>query len=116
MISGFDPLFVSSFGVRHYMRENADGTTTFAASQDTDPVIEHNKRLATHNDGYSPTRELRRVASIPFALILKWKQEEGWDAFDPACADKLAQKLNSNEYLYLRTAEGRVGATADGLR
>jgi hypothetical protein len=32
---------------------------------------------------------------------------------DPGVAAKLAAKLNSNEYLYLRTAEGQIGV-ADG--
>jgi len=51
---------------------------------------------------------MRRAASIPNLLIHKWLVEEGWNAMDPACAKKLKQKLNSTEYLYLRTAPGRL--------
>ncbi len=98
------------------MRTNEDGSHTFAASQDTAGIIEQNKAMATHNDGYSQGRDVRRVASIPFSLILKWKHEEGWDAFDPNHADKLAQKLNSSDFLHLRTAPGRVSGTDEGLR
>lgn len=112
----FEPFFKSSAGVSHYWRQNDDGTITWAASQDTDPILEANKAKATHNDGYSPTREMRRVASIPFALIAKWLHEEGWDAMNPEHADKLAQKLNSSEYLYLRTAEGRIGVSNGVIR
>lgn len=112
----FRPLLTSSAGIRHYMRTNEDGSHTFAASQDTDPILENNKALANHNDGYGQSRELRRVASIPFVLIQKWLHEEGWDAFDPQYADKLAQKLNSSDFMHLRTAPGRLSGTDEGLR
>lgn len=84
--------------------------------QEVDHVLDHNKAQATENDGYSPDRSMRRVASIPMALIQKWKEEEGWDAFDPEHADKLAQKLNSNEYLHLRTAPGVLGVKQGIIR
>lgn len=112
----FVPLLTSSAGIRHYMRTEADGSHTFAASQDTDPILERNKAMANHNDGYSGSREMRRVASIPLILIQKWLHEEGWDAFDPRHADKLAQKLNSSDFAHLRTASGRVSGTDEGLR
>ena len=108
-------LLRSVAGVDHYMVEDEDGAR-FYSEQSTDAIFDNNKRMATHNDGYSQSRELRRVASIPFSLILKWKNEEGWDAFDPEHADKLAQKLNSSEYQYLRTAEGRIGVSNGVLR
>lgn len=94
--------------------------TRFAATQDVAPMLEWNKAAQNHNDGYSQTRELRRVASIPYAVGLKWLNEEGWwfmDASkDPDVARKLAAKLNSNEFQYLRTADGRVGVSNGVLR
>lgn len=110
----FVPLFTSAAGIRHYMRTNEDGTHTFAASQDTAPILDRNRAMANHNDGYTRDREMRRVASIPFVLIQQWLHEEGWNAMDPANADRLAKKLNDPDYLYLRTAEGRLGVT-DGV-
>jgi hypothetical protein len=112
-------LFTSSAGIDHYMIEDEAGLR-FASSQSTEQILDQNKRMATWNDGYSPTRELRRVASIPYILMLKWRNEEGWWAMDaghdPDVARKLAAKLNSNEYEYLRTAEGRVGVSNGVLR
>lgn len=112
-------LFRSSAGIDHWMVEEG-GKTHFAASQDVAPILERNKAMATHNDGYSQTRELRRVASIPYAIGLKWMNEEGWwfmDAgHDPDVARKLAAKLNSSDYRYLRTAEGRVGVSDGAIR
>ncbi len=94
--------------------------TRFAATQDVAPILERNKAMATHNDGYSASRELRRVASIPYGIGIKWLNEEGWwfmDADkDPGVAKKLAEKLNSSEYMHLRTSEGRVGVSNGQLR
>lgn len=108
------PFHVSACGVRHYWRDEADGGVTITSSQDTDAILDANKAMATHNDGYSLSRDLRRVASIPMVLVAKWLQEEGWNAFDPAHADRLRRKLNDPDYLWLRTGEGRLGATRDG--
>lgn len=108
-------LFRSSMGLDHYMLEDENGVRFEAVGQ-TDPIIERNKAMATHNDGYSPSRELRRVASIPFILINKWLNEEGWNALDPANHDRLARKLNDPDYAFLRTAEGRVGIDNGVLR
>lgn len=112
-------LFRSSGGVDHWMLRDGD-ETRFVSGQDVAPMLEQNKQMATHNDGYSQSRELRRVASIPYGVGLKWLNEEGWwfmDASkDPDVAKKLAAKLNSSEYLYLRTAEGRVGVSNGQIR
>lgn len=110
-MSDFDPLFTSKAGVRWGYREDAGKGATFAATQEVAPILENNQAMASHNDGYSPSREMRRVASIPMTLLYKWMAEEGWDPFsqDPDCQRKLAQKLDDPEYHYLRTAPGRVG-------
>ena len=104
------PLFRSSTGVEHFWRDNGDGTQAVVSRQPVSDILDHNKALANANDGWSQGggRMMRRCASIPLALILKWKIEEGWDAFDPACAEKLRQKLNDPDYAYLRTAHWRV--------
>ena len=101
-------LFTSSCGVRHLIEDEEHGKFRIVSLQNAAPILEQNKAMATHNDGYSPSRDLRRVASIPLIVILKWLNEEGWWALDPASEAKLKAKLNSSEYLYLRTAPGRV--------
>ena len=106
--AGFNPFYVSSAGIKWYRRENNDGTTTYCINEDVEQILDQNKAEATHNDGWMDEKWGRRCASIPLAVWLKWKVEEGWDAFDPACADKLKQKLNDPDWMYLRTAHWRV--------
>jgi hypothetical protein len=106
-------LFRSSAGIDHWMvTEGKD--TRFASTQATDPIIDRNKAMANHNDGYSQSREMRRVASVPYIVALQWLNEEGWWMFDPEHADKLAKKLNDPDWRHLRTADGRVG-TSNGV-
>lgn len=113
------PLFTSSAGVRHSMIQDGN-QTRFAIEDDVAPLLEHNKQLQTMNDGYTADRSMRRAASIPFAIGLKWLYEEGWwfmdCGHDPDVAKKLAAKLNSNEYAYLRTADGHLGVSNGVLR
>lgn len=103
-------------GITHWLRVTEEGALQTAATQDTTAIIEANKAKVLHNDGYTPSRELRRVASIPFILVAKWLNEEGWDAMDPANADRLVRKLNDPEYAHLRTAEGRLGISNGVIR
>lgn len=57
--------------------DDAEKTTTIETIQDVDPILENNKRLQSLNDGYSPSRELRRVASVPHVVILDWCKKDG---------------------------------------
>jgi hypothetical protein len=99
-------LLRSSSGIDHFLRQEADGSIHAEAHQDAQPFLEHNKAMYTHNDGWNPARDMRRVASIPMILIHKWLEEEGWNALDPKYQDKLKAKLNDPDFLYLRTAPG----------
>lgn len=110
------PLFTSEAGVTHEWEDDGAGGGIIHSTADVAPILELNKAMATENDGYAPSRELRRVASIPLVLIAKWLSEEGWDAFDPANEDKLAAKLNSADYAHLRTAPGRLGVSQGQMR
>lgn len=115
-----DPWYVSEAGIRYFWRDNDDGSATITSVTDVAPILEANKRERNENDGWSPSREMRRVAAIPLALIAKWKAEEGWDAmqasFNPDVAGKLVQKLMDPDYAHLRTADGRIGLSNGVIR
>ena len=75
--------------------------------------IKHNKALYTQNDGYSKSRELKRVASIPTIALSVWANEyngdSNWFGLPKEVQKKiLKEKLNSSEFRYFRTAEGKI--------
>ncbi len=82
---------------------------------DHKPIIEHNKKLYTQNDGYSADKGLKRVASIPTLVLEIWAKEYNkdqnngnWFALPKDVQTKiLKEKLNSSDYRYFRTAPGR---------
>lgn len=88
--------------------EHDDGGLTVVRLDDCETVLERNKALQTLNDGYSPSRELRRAASIPAIIVEKWKNELGIDVLNPDHLTKVKALLNSSEWAYLRTAPGRL--------
>jgi hypothetical protein len=54
-------LYRSSAGIRHYWRPVGGDDYEVVSLQDAAPILEANKSAATHNDGYSPSRDLRRA-------------------------------------------------------
>jgi hypothetical protein len=87
-----------------------EGVLGVNRSQDVEAILDANKAMVNQNDGYSDSRNTRRVASVPNVVIEKWLIEEGLDIFsqDPAMKRRVRAKLNSSEYAYLRTAPGRI--------
>lgn len=104
------PFLIEPNGTVRKWVDNGDGTYTIVSEQhvETD-ILERNKAMYNHNDGYTPSRDMQRVASIPMALIEHWQTVEGWNPFLPENADKLAAKLDDSDLRYLRTAHGRLG-------
>ena len=91
-----------------FFRGRHDGRLVVEAVQDLAPILERNKALAVAGDGYSPSRELRRAASIPAVVAEKWRNELGIDVFDPDHWPAVRRLLNDPEWRWLRTAEGRL--------
>lgn len=88
--------------------EDGDGSLVVHREADVEPILELNKALLASGDGYTPSRELRRAATIPLAVIEKWRNELGVDVFNPDHIGAVRKLLNSNEYAHLRTAPGRL--------
>jgi hypothetical protein len=96
-------------GIAEYLHfDDAAGTITIQRCADVEPVIEANKRAMLHNDGYTPSREMRRVASIPVAVQLQWIQRFGADPLAKGNEAWLRRLLNDPEWRHLRTAPGKV--------
>ncbi len=75
--------------------------------QDVTAILKNNKSLYSMGDGYSPTREWRRAASIPNVVIHKW-YKQGIRIEDPNAWPLIASALDSPEFLHFRTAPGRL--------
>lgn len=86
--------------------------TTISYRGDSTAVLERNKKL--YNDPEykkaGMASGLVHYASIPPAVELKWRIEDGIDIYDKnnwGPNGPIARKLNDPAYRYLRTAPGR---------
>ena len=86
------------------------GKTIISYEGDSEPILDLNKQLYNNGtNGYaSKAREWKHVANIPAILLMKWLAEEGIDYRDENDWPAIRRKLNSNEYLYLRTSPGVI--------
>jgi hypothetical protein len=89
------------------------GKMVIKRTQDTTGYLEQNRREFNEAPTWRPyagPRAMRKVASIPNIVVEQWMRE-GVNILDPSpeMQKKVAEKLNSNEYAYLRTYPGRVG-------
>lgn len=79
--------------------------------QDVGAILDGNKRLA-NNEGLTQRgikADMWHYATIPNALIVKWKQELGLDVFDQSQRKRVFKLLNSPEYRYLKTTTKHHG-------
>ena len=58
-----------------FVGDDAEKQITIGEEQNIDSHLKHNKELYNSNDGYSPSRELKRVASIPILALQIWAKE-----------------------------------------
>lgn len=87
---------------------DVDKTCTIHLSADVQGVIDKNKREYNVNDGYSESREWRRVASIPIILVELWKKQYGVNPMKPEHSKLLRRLLNDPDLRGLRTAPGEL--------
>lgn len=99
-------------GVVRYSRPDGQGGIEILAVQDTSAIVDANRAMRTHNDGYTKSRNYRRTASIPAIVEEQWIRE-GWYPHDKV---ELAKRLNSSDWAHLRTADGRLGVSNGIMR
>jgi len=94
--------------VHHY--DDASGMTTVETLHDPNPVIDDNvAQYLSGHDGYTPSRDLQKVATIPMGEVLRLYQM-GIDIFKKEDWPKIAQMLDSAEWQKFRTAPGVVSS------
>ena len=101
----------------HYYDASTDNTI-IQNVQDCDPVLGLN--MARRNSGqggavglneYSKLgikRGFWHVASIPNAIVVKWKKEYGVDIFNKHQTKEMLKLLEKPEWSYLRTGTGKL--------
>ena len=90
--------------------DEAEDNFVFRREMDVEPILKRNREL--YNDGtegYGPTREWRRAATIPNIFLEKWYREEGIRYWDSEDTPKLMAKLDDPEWKWLRNAPGHLG-------
>ena len=103
-------------GITETFLDNGNEGVVQKRSLDVKPILENNKRLYTQNDGYSPDKGLKRIATIPTIILEIWAKEYhkdqnkgNWFELPRDIQKKiLREKLNSSEFRYFRTAEGNL--------
>lgn len=100
---GHDP----QLGLTEAFHVGPDGDFAIQTFGDVQPILDFNKEMANSGDGYTPSRDMRRIASIPLVILEKWKNEMGVDIFNKDHARKIRQLLNDPDWRYLRTSPGR---------
>lgn len=78
--------------------------------QDVEPVLIQTAQLRALNpSGYTPSKDLKHVAEVPFILVEKWANEAGMTVSDwLADPELMRRKLNDPENAFLRTGKGRL--------
>lgn len=84
------------------------GKIVICREQDVQPYLEENRRR--QRDFNRSKSGLRMVANIPNVVVEQWMRE-GVNIFDRNHAKEVQRRLNSNEYVYLRTSPGKMKVT-----
>jgi hypothetical protein len=96
-------------GTRDFALFDADGNLIGRQfTNDVEPVIDANKRAQCDGTrGFSPTRELQRIASIPVAVLMEYCQVKGiplsWALGGAGQMEVIQRILADPDYRYLRT-------------
>ena len=84
--------------------DESTGAITLKRTCDVTAIIDRNKELQNHTDGWvGEGRDMRLAASIPLDVAYKWLVEHGVSCWKKDHWPAVRRLLNSNEYRYLRT-------------
>ena len=93
--------------VHHYSQ--ADDQTIIQTVQNVSPYLDRNAEERNQKGGGENWKgDFHKVASIPLVVIEQWTKELGDNPLSKRNRKWLVAKLNSNEFLKLRTKEGRI--------
>lgn len=74
--------------------------------QDVEPILDLNKaKQSAGREYYARDKDMWRVASIPVVVQMEWMTKFGVDVHNEEHWPRVKKLLNSNEYMYLKTAD-----------
>lgn len=87
-----------------------DNVTTEYRQHNIGQLVERAKRLKadTRRQSRQKKEGVMHVGTIPNWLAMKWLIEEGWDCFKKENMPRVLKKLQSPEYKWLKTFDGRI--------
>ena len=96
----YDPL---TGAVETFDYDESSDTAIIHRAADVQPIIDRNKELANHTDGWtSREKDLRLVASIPIEVAFLWLRRYGICAWKKEHWPQVRRLLNDSEWRYLR--------------
>jgi hypothetical protein len=98
----------SQYGIETVHHDDADGTITINKTADIEPILEHNKRYQNSHDGYTPSRDMRHVAEIPWIVIEQWNKTYGVNVMARENEALFRRILNNPDNRLFRTGLGQI--------
>ena len=101
-----DPL---SGAIETFDYDESTDTIIIKRTCDVQPIIDRNKELDNHTEGWvGQGRDMRLAASIPIEVAYKWLVEKGVNCWRKEHWPAVKKLLNSNEYKYRRPTHFRL--------
>ena len=92
-----------------FHEDRSTGDIGIETVQNVTPILEANAAdYNSGNDGYTPSRDMRKGASIPLVEVHRMIREDGISIFRREDWPKIAAKLDDPDWLKFRTAPGRI--------
>lgn len=95
-------------GAEFFHLDESESKITIRRTVDVEPRIEANKKLQGAGDGYTPSRDLRRIASIPLGVVEMWRTVDGIDIYNRNHWKAVMRKLRDPDWRWLKTVSGPI--------
>lgn len=103
------PFLIEPNGMVRTWHDEGDGNYVIKSIQTVESdILERNKAMYTHNDGYNAKRDMQRVGSIT-QIVIEEYASRGINLYHPAFESELVKLMDNSDYRHLRTAPGQLG-------
>jgi hypothetical protein len=103
---------MDDFGITTEFEIVAGNGFNVKRTQDVESIIDENKRRQNDGtNGWTQSKDMKHVATIPLIIVEQWAKEAGIpkrDIYGHAMTEIIRKKLNDPSNLFLRTGLGEV--------